>query len=490
MSVRYNKYIRGRDPNVKKTVSLEKQREDFLAKEEYLAQYYEEVEPLDYYRDMFPENSFEMPYELECRPNGILNVINDEEQRGRSYARMIFDDLEEIEANLDKKTVVISPVGYSGKRKSSKNAYQFFGMIFDLDDVGVDELNDLLYQMENGILPYATYIVNSGTGVHVVYLFETPIPAMHQYFESLNALKAALTDRIWNHYTSREKKKQFQGIFQSFRAVGSPSKLGDEYRIKAYRIGEKTTVHELNTFVKDEDKCIFDDMEYTNLNEAEEKWPEWYERRIIEGRKLGDYKLSDQQKIRRRAWYDAWVERIKEGAHDGNRHYCMGVLFHYARKAEIPLDEALQDAMEMLPFLDSLTNREGNDFTEADILAATHYYGDEFIKMGRNGIYRLTKIDIGQTKRNKRSQKDHLQADVLYDRSTGRKTANLCKANREMVLKSMRENGEIKGRPVGSGTKQEIIQKWRAEHPDGKKIACHKETGLSRTTIDKWWDAA
>ena len=61
----------------------------------------------------------------------------------------------------------------------------------------------------------------------------------------------------------------------------------------------------------------------------------------------------------------------------------MGVLFHYARKAEIPLDEALKDAMELLPWLDSLTNREGNDFTEADILAATHYYNDEFIKMGR-----------------------------------------------------------------------------------------------------------
>jgi hypothetical protein len=485
MSFKYNKIIRAQDPNVKKTVSRKKQKEEFLAKQEFLADYYEEVEPLEYYREMFPEDSFEMPYDLTCRPNGMLNVIRDEKQRGRSYARMIFDDLEEIEANLDKKTVVISPVGYSGKHKSSKNAYQIFGMIFDLDDVGVKELHNLLYQMENGILPYATYIVNSGTGVHVVYLFETPIPAMKKYYDSLNALKAALSELIWTEYTSREKKKQFQGIFQSFRAVGSSSKLGADYRVTAYRIGEKTCISELNYFVSKENRCEFDDLCYTNLNEAEEKWPEWYRRRIVEGRKLGDYKLTKKEKNRRRGWYEAWKKHILNDAHEGNRHYCVGVLFNYARKAEIPQDEAYGDAMKMLPWLDSLTNREGNEFTEADIAAATRYYGDEFIKMGRKGIFHLTQIDIGQTKRNKRSQKDHLQSESFRD-AQGQLIDNPCKVNRERTLQAMRANGEITGRP----DKQKIVQQWRAEHPDGKKADCIRDTGLTKPTVYKWWAMA
>lgn len=219
---------------------LEIKQAEFREKDNFLSQIYKRVDSYDYYRDMFPENSFEIPHDLTCRPNGIINIINDEEQRGRSYARMIFDDLKEIENNLDKKTVVVSPVGYSGKRKRSKLAYQIFGMIFDLDDVGVHQLNSLLFQMENGILPFATYLVNSGTGIHVVYLFETPIPAMAQYYDSLNTLKEELSELIWNKYTSRESKKQFQGIFQSFRAVGSPTKLGPDYRVSAYRIGEKT----------------------------------------------------------------------------------------------------------------------------------------------------------------------------------------------------------------------------------------------------------
>ena len=44
------------------------------------------------------------------------------------------------------------------------------------------------------------------------------------------------------------------------------------------------------------------------------------------------------------------------------------------------------------------------------------------------------------------------------------------------------------GRPKGSGEKSKIVEEWRLLHPDGKKIDCHKETGLSRVTIDKWWD--
>ena len=462
---------------------LEIKQAEFREKDNFLSQIYKRVDSYDYYRDMFPENSFEIPHDLTCRPNGIINIINDEEQRGRSYARMIFDDLKEIENNLDKKTVVVSPIGYSGKRKRSKLAYQIFGMIFDLDDVGVHQLNSLLFQMENGILPFATYLVNSGTGIHVVYLFETPIPAMAQYYDSLNTLKEELSELIWNKYTSRESKKQFQGIFQSFRAVGSPTKLGPDYRVSAYRIGEKTTIHELNCFVSKENQCVFDDISYTNLNEAEEKWPEWYRRHIVEGRPVGDYSLSEREKARRRCWYEAWKKRIIKGAHDGNRHYCIGVLFNYARKAEIPLEDAYKDAMELLPYLNTLTKKEGNQFTEDDIKAATAYYGQEFIKMGRNGIMHLTNVDIGQTKRNGRSQKEHLTAPAFVDPKTGKESINLCKANREQTLQTMRENREITGRP----DKQAIVRQWRAEHPTGRKADCIRETGLTKPTVYKWW---
>ncbi|MEE9094463.1 hypothetical protein VXM79_07625, partial [Helicobacter pylori] len=39
----------------------------------------------------------------------------------------------------------------------------------------------------------------------------------------------------------------------------------------------------------------------------------------------------------------------------------------------------------------------------------------------------------------------------------------------------------------GRHNKQSEIFLWRINNPQGKKIDCHRELGLSRPTIDKWW---
>ena len=465
--------------------SLEHYRQEFMEKEAWLSATYERVEPFDYYRDMFPEGSFEQEGQADKRPNGMLSIIRDESQRGRSYPRMVFDDLGEILANLDKGTVVISPVGYSGKRKRADLAYELYGMVIDLDDVGTRELGHLLYQMENGILPMATYLKNSGTGIHVVYLFKEPVPAHKKYYDSLNRLKAALSDLIWSQYTSREADKQFQGIFQSFRVVGSPTKLGADCRVSAYKIGEKTTIEELNWYVSEKNRFNLEEKGGISLVDAKELYPEWYQRRIVEGRAVGDYQLTEAERMRRRAWYDAWVARIKAGAKDGNRHGCICVLFHYAMKAEIPLEEAYQDALALLPYLDSLTKKPGNPFTVADIDAAKTFYSRAFIKLSRKCIQRLTGIDIGQTKRNHRSQQDHLRAESIRD-AQGQVVENPCKAARERALQTMRANGAITGRP----NKQTIVLEWRNAHPGGSKADCIRDTGLTKPTVYKWWAMA
>ena len=47
---------------------------------------------------------------------------------------------------------------------------------------------------------------------------------------------------------------------------------------------------------------------------------------------------------------------------------------------------------------------------------------------------------------------------------------------------------EGNGRPKGSGTKEEQVKAWRLANPNGKKIECERELGLSRHTVLKWWD--
>jgi hypothetical protein len=446
---------------------------EFVEKQEYLRTNLTEVTPYDYYRDMFPIGSFENEGSVgERRPNGLASVLIDPAQPGRKYNRIIFDDLAMIEELQDAaEFVVVPPIGYSGRRRLAKFAYCFFGMCIDLDDVGVDEITDLLYQMQNKLLPQASYIVNSGTGLHVVYLFEEPVPAMPQYFESLGKLKERLSDLVWNQYTSRESKKQYQGIFQGYRMVGSQTKISEECRVTAYKSGEKVTVHYLNEFVEKNFQCVFNDLTYTSRAEAKEKWADWYQRRIIEGQPVGNYKLTDKEKIRRRAWYEAWKERIRKGAYDGNRHYCIGILFNYAMKAEISEEEALEDALEMVPYLNDLTTKKNNEFTEDDVYCALIYYDRKYIKMGRHGIQKMTKIDIGVTKRNGRKQADHVRLmNFVRDEINGNK--------------NWREGN---GRPKGSGTAEKTVLAWQKAHPDGRKVDCIRDTGLSKPTVYKWW---
>ena len=39
----------------------------------------------------------------------------------------------------------------------------------------------------------------------------------------------------------------------------------------------------------------------------------------------------------------------------------------------------------------------------------------------------------------------------------------------------------------GRKSSQETVMEWREAHPDGRKVDCIKDTGLSKTTVYKWW---
>lgn len=40
-----------------------------------------------------------------------------------------------------------------------------------------------------------------------------------------------------------------------------------------------------------------------------------------------------------------------------------------------------------------------------------------------------------------------------------------------------------------TGPMKDVVKEWRMKHPDGRKIDCQHDTGLSKSTVYKWWDA-
>ena len=173
----------------------------YTAKLEELRSRYSEVDPLIFYRELFPAGSFEEQGSLTGKHNGVLVAVDD---TGIGKQRLIFDDLETLKEYQGIPNVIMSPIGYFGRRRTSKNASAIYAMVFDLDGQNMQELKDTLYQMyETCLIPPATYIVLSGHGLHLYYVFEEPI-AMKPYIQrELNKLKAGLTKIIWNAYTSK-----------------------------------------------------------------------------------------------------------------------------------------------------------------------------------------------------------------------------------------------------------------------------------------------
>lgn len=416
-----------------------------------------EVAPLEFYRDMFPEGSFEEKgHQEQGKANGILCSIKD----GVGRHSLVFDDLKEIEERLDDEFVVMSPVAYFGRRRTVNNASMLYGLCFDLDDVGIEELGWILDRLDNPHFPRATYIANSGGGIHLYYLLKEPIPLYRSIHKRLNDLKHDMTDLIWNKYTSRidPKKKQYQGIFQGFRMVGSRTKSTPN-KIAVYKTGDKVDIEYLNRFVADRYKIS--SLEYENsltLDQAKEKYPEWYQRRIVEGKAAGRWTVK-------RDLYDWWIRKIQtdDKLSVGHRYFCIAVLASYAVKCGISEDELRKDAYGLLPFMNTLQN----DFTADDVEGALNFYQESFVTFPRYEVERISGLDVPPNKRNGRKQEDHIKLmNFVRDEINGNT--------------NWREgNGRPKAEP--------IVKEWRKLNPNGKKADCIRETGLSKPTVYKWW---
>ena len=169
------------------------------------------------------------------------------------------------------------------------------------------------------------------------------------------ALKQALTKKIWNKYiTTLYDKPQLQSLFQGFRIVGGITKGGN--RTAAYRTGTAVDIEYLNEFVDDKSKVKeFAYKSKMTLKEAAEKYPEWYEKRIVEQQPAGTWKCKKDL-------YNWWLNRLKNEITTGHRYYGIMVLAIYAKKCNVDRMELEQDAFDLLERMEALTTEENNHF--------------------------------------------------------------------------------------------------------------------------------
>ena len=443
----------------------------------YLYTYYDEVEPIEFYRDIFNHDLQEKGNFEQGRYNGIaVEVTKEKKEDGKNkiLRHTITDDLEKINEMIQRDNFcLMSPISYVGKSRNSDNARVLYALTIDLDGVIILEdgrpqgIIDLFHQIEKiHRIPLPPYIVSSGTGLHLYYVFKKPILLYKNVVEQLQKYKHRLTDIIWQGYiTKLEDNVQFESLFQGFRVVGTITKRGT--RARAFLTGEKVDFDYMNEFVSDEYKVT--DINYKSklsLAAAKEKYPEWYEKRIIKKQAPNTWHCN-------RAVYDWWKDKILKGGKVGHRYYCLMCLSVYARKCGIDEKELEKDAFLLMDFLDDISETDDNRFTEGDVLDSLQAFQDKYITFPIDAISRLTDIPIEKNKRNYRKRAEHIKImNFIRDEINN---------NKDWRNKD--------GRPKGSGTKKNIISAWREQHPDGTKAECIRDTGISKPTVYKWWDA-
>lgn len=436
----------------------------------YLKQFFDEVTPLEFYRSIFPVGSLEKKGqqhtgEYNALAVELLSPLKGKERRSNAKKYIITDGLEVLNELLKSENfVIISPISYIGKSRQSQNARFIYAMAIDLDGVTqLRNLQDLLYQIEEKYLPKPTYLVWSGTGLHLYYQFEVPLPCFKNITSQLTELKKALTFQIWNGYVSEEAEKpQIESLFQGFRMVGGVTKGGN--RTRAFYLGKKVTIEYLNNYVPEQSRVVsYRYQSKLTLKQASEKYPEWYEQRIVNKRKRNTWVAS-------RAVYNWWLSELKQKIVVGHRYYGIMVLAVYAKKCGVTKKELEADAFGLVSMLDKMTTEEQNHFTREDVLAALEMYNDNYITFPINSISKLTAVYIKKNKRNGRKQEVHL-------------------ARARAVQSIDYPNGEWRyhgGRPKGS-KQQETIKQWRRNNPKGTIKQCIKQIGISKSTVYKYW---
>lgn len=456
---------------------------------DFMSANFEQIDPIEFYEELFPNNETKQEALINIhyqQPNAVYlyKAGNDKQYRMIMYKDRWKDDfLDYIEGN---ELALCGGLAYRGNKNSLENAQKMNALIIDLDGVRIQEIENFLElstwdpSSKAYAVPRPTFIALSGSGLHLYYQFDKPIDLFPNIKLQLKQLKYKLTFRCWQYKsTSTVKETQYQSINQSFRMVGS---INGKYGITivAFRTGDKVSLEYLNSYVKPEFRVdITRQFRPTkmSLEQAKESYPEWYERKIVNK----DTSLRSRWEIEKKvhgkdpyALYHWWLNKADE-IKGGHRYFFMMNLTIYAKKCNVPKEILEKDIRKAFSILKNAENHHPDgsldELNERDIQSALETYDKSYYCWTLEDVETTCGVIIPRNRRNRRKQAVHL--------ARIRAAEKIDYPNFEWINK--------KGRPINSGTCENQVKEWKAQHPAGKKSECIRDTGLSKPTVYKWW---
>ena len=414
---------------------LEYIREQYDEKNMVLGQFGEQVSAWTMYEDIFGDTEQVFPV-----------VIIDEGEASKHILPLPLD--EAIERSATRNDMLLGGCSYFNNWISKKSAKDLYTFIIDMDNVYSGTLLNALkqdwYTANGEYLPKPTYIVNSGTGLHLYFVLEEPIPNYNTSREDIDRVYRALavqqtTKRVY-------LRKQVQWFGQDFRMAGGLNKYDWENTV--FRIGEKWDIDELAKAVG------FPDVHFVRYGEKRINKPS--QKQKGRGKRKGW--------LTNRAFYDHALQECRAKTKEGNRYTSMCALSVIAWKCGVPAEELEQDLLALLPDYNKGAQRM---VKEKEVYSAMKMYNDKAMQTQRESLENWQGWDYKPIKRNGRKQAQHLQ-----------------------LARGIRQLKGQMGEVVSGGGRpdtEQTVRAWQEANPDGKKASCARETGLDPKTVRKWW---
>lgn len=457
---------------------------NYLDQIAYFEAQYDEIDGCAFYESIFPDNEDVGVLQDDfSRPNAIYLYTDPSDQGTERQMRrriMLRDTWEEdymtyVEGN---EKTLCGGLSYRGRANKLNQAQACHAIVIDLDGVGMKEIRNLFLRFESGSenpwgCPLPTYLVSSGKGLHIYYVFDQPIDLFPNIKLQLKGLKHDLTRKLWDYKsTSQFRKVQYQSINQGFRMVGSiNSKYGTP--VRAFKVGEKVTIDYLNSFVssKVDLQKRFRPSKMTR-EQAKIKFPDWYNRNFdatgnkCKNPKRGKWDIAGKVNgDDPYALYHWWIRKAAFVT-GGHRYFFLMCMSIYACKCDVPKKKLREDMEAVFEQLKQIEH--DNELSQVDVKSAIEAFSKEYWNFTIDDISKITDIRIEKNKRNGRKRKDHIKLmNYIRDEING---------NKEWRNKDGRPTAELH------------VAEWRRSHPDGRKVDCIRDTGLSKPTVLKWWE--
>lgn len=346
---------------------------EFDRKSKLLSKKYLQTGALTYYEDVFGSDADER-----------RSYLRSSSSRKVRYTNSIEDMLATESDNSDLYLRLCSFYGYYPKMANMKRLY---GLAVDIDGVSAPDLQKVLSSAQFKVLT-PTYIINSGHGVHLAFIFDKPVEA-YNYIKThvktlYKALKIAFTG-ISDNY----KVDMTTSIMQPLRVVGSKTKLGQT--TTCYCVGKRWGYDELAKALDLPQKPLSP----LEQNQTQDRLKEKPSVAYVPNAKAG--------------FYNHTLKRIYAEVQEGNRYTSMLalVIIAYKCRREIEYSKLVSDLHSIVDYFNESTKKRKVKYTE--INKALKAYNNKATLTTAERLEEWLGFKFGRSKRNGRKRNEHLK---------------------------------------------------------------------------------